>query len=165
MTKNLDNCVAKIYTRVMSNFTGNVHYSYDTGIVDYTTDLDLGSWTTTMPTTATYSPYTITPTSTTAGSVFVSTGTGTWSTATNPIIANNKGTMTLMGPDADIVVNGVSLMGAIRKIEERLAILHPAEALEADWAELKRLGDEYRALEAEIRKKMEVWETLKKQNL
>lgn len=152
----------------MSNFTGNVHYSYDTGIVDYTTDLDLGSWTTTMPTT-TYSPYTITPTSTTAGSVFVSTGTGTgnfnWTTQTNPIIANNKGTMTLNGEEADIVVNGVSLMGAIRKIEERLAILHPATELEAEWEELKRLGNEYRALEAEIREKMRVWETLKKQDL
>ena len=53
----------------MTNFTGNVDYIFDTGIVDYTTDLDLGTWTTTMPTTATYSPYTITPTSTTAGSI------------------------------------------------------------------------------------------------
>ncbi len=64
--------------------------------------------------------------------------------------------------NADIVVNGVSLMESIRNIESRLAILRPSTELEAEWEELKRLGDEYRSLEKEIREKMAAWEILKK---
>ncbi len=53
-------------------------------------------------------------------------------------------------------------MESIRNIESRLAILKPAPELEAEWDELKRLGDEYRALESEIREKMKTWDVLKK---
>lgn len=64
--------------------------------------------------------------------------------------------------NSDIKVNGVSLMESIRNIESRLAILKPVPELEAEWDELKRLGDEYRALESEIREKMKTWDVLKK---
>lgn len=144
----------------MTNFTGNVDYIFDTGIVDYS-GVTVGPW----DTMASSTTYTINPSTTTAGTIFNSTGNFNWSTAVNPVVATSTGTITLTGKDADIVVNGQSLMDAIKKIEERLAILHPAAELEAEWAELKRLGNEYRALEAEIRNKMEVWETLKKQDL
>ena len=64
--------------------------------------------------------------------------------------------------DADITIGGVSLLNTIKNIESRLAILKPSKELEADWDELKRLGDEYRALEKEILEKMESWNILKK---
>lgn len=64
--------------------------------------------------------------------------------------------------NADIVVNGISLTESIRNIESRLAILRPSPELEAEWDELKQLGDSYRELEKEIREKMAAWEILKK---
>lgn len=68
----------------------------------------------------------------------------------------------IKGDDADILVNGKSLCQAIEAIESRLGLLRPAPELEREWDELKRLGDEYRAMEADIRAKMEVWAELKK---
>ena len=67
----------------------------------------------------------------------------------------------LDGKDADIEVNGWSLIDAIQKIEERLNILHPNDELEAEWAELRALGDQYRKLEKHIREKQATWDRLK----
>lgn len=67
----------------------------------------------------------------------------------------------LDGEGADIEVNGWSLMDAIQKIEERLNILHPNEKLEAEWAELRALGDQYRRLEKHIQEKQATWDRLK----
>ena len=62
----------------------------------------------------------------------------------------------------DIKIKGKSLIDTLNKIEERLAILNPNAALEENWAELKELGNRYRALEKELIKKQEVWEILKR---
>ena len=89
----------------------------------------------------------------------------TWtsaSTVINPVTITQQATIDLKGEEADIIINGVSLSSTLKAIESRLAMLKPAEHLEAEWEELKRLGDEYRALEEEIRAKMKTWETLKK---
>jgi hypothetical protein len=67
----------------------------------------------------------------------------------------------LNGKGADIEVNGQSLIGMIEKIEERLNILHPNEKLEAEWEELKTLGDQYRQLEQQILEKQATWDRLK----
>ena len=67
----------------------------------------------------------------------------------------------LDGKDADIEVNGASLMGMIEKIEQRLNILHPNEKLETEWAELRALGDQYRKLEQHILDKQATWDRLK----
>lgn len=67
----------------------------------------------------------------------------------------------LDGEGADIEVNGVSLMDMIGKIEQRLNILHPNEKLEAEWAELRELGDRYRELEQHINDKQATWDRLK----
>jgi hypothetical protein len=69
--------------------------------------------------------------------------------------------ITLKGPNADIDLNGVSLRAFIQRVEERLAILKPDTRLESEWAELKALGDQYRALEKEINEKMKTWDILK----
>ena len=108
--------------------------------------------------------------------IYTSTGTnGTWGTSSVPWTTTGVGvtdasytwgkpsaTIQLDGEDADIKVNGKSLCRAIEAIEARLGILRPAPELEREWEELKRLGDEYRAMEADIREKMRVWEELKK---
>ncbi len=64
--------------------------------------------------------------------------------------------------EGDIKLKGKSLSDTLDKIEERLAILHPNEKLEAKWEELKKLGDAYRALEKDIQEKEKIWEMLKK---
>ena len=67
----------------------------------------------------------------------------------------------LDGEGADIEVNGWSLVDAVKKIEERLNILHPNTELETEWAELKTLGEQYRKLEQHIRDKQATWDRLK----
>jgi hypothetical protein len=67
----------------------------------------------------------------------------------------------LDGPEADIEVNGKSLVGMIQKIEERLNILTPNESLEAEWEELRALGEQYRKLEQHIKDKQATWARLK----
>lgn len=64
--------------------------------------------------------------------------------------------------EGDVKIKGKSLTEMLDKIEERLAILHPNEQLEAKWEELKKLGDMYRTLEKDIIEKEKIWETLKK---
>lgn len=70
--------------------------------------------------------------------------------------------ITLNGPDADIEINGESLTDMIHNIEQRLNILKPNPELESEWAELRKLGDQYRALENQIIEKQKMWDTLKK---
>jgi hypothetical protein len=72
-----------------------------------------------------------------------------------------SGKIRLDGKDADIEVNGESLIGMIRKIEERLNILHPNDELEAEWEELRELGKRYRELEQHIKDKQATWDRLK----
>ena len=76
-----------------------------------------------------------------------------------------QATIQLNGEKADIVLNGVSLKDTLAALESRLAILKPSVAIEAEWEELKRLGDEYRKLEQEIKEKMKTWDTLKNTTL
>ena len=72
-----------------------------------------------------------------------------------------SGQIHLDGENADIKVNGKSLMESIEKIEERLNILTPNANLEHEWAELKALGDKYRELEKHILAKQATWDKLK----
>jgi hypothetical protein len=67
----------------------------------------------------------------------------------------------LDGEDADIEVNGWSLIDSIKRIEERLNILHPNTKLETEWVELRELGEQYRKLEQHIRDKQATWDRLK----
>jgi hypothetical protein len=74
---------------------------------------------------------------------------------------NTSGTIDLRGDNADIVVNGVSLMDKINAIGERLNMLDINPELEAEWDQLRELGDCYRQLEQELKTKSEMWKTLK----
>jgi hypothetical protein len=68
----------------------------------------------------------------------------------------------LDGPEADIEINGKSLIDMLRNIEQRLNILKPNEKLESEWAELRELGNQYRTLEAQIQTKMKTWNAIAK---
>ena len=80
-----------------------------------------------------------------------------FTTATPP-----SGKLTLQGDDADIEINGRSVMAILDSIEQRLGLLKCREDLESEWEELKSLGDRYRAKLAEIETKQQMWEALKK---
>ena len=106
----------------------------------------------------TYSNVTITSTGATTSPIYT-TGTGIASPwlSTSTIAGTNSTKINLDGKDADIVINGHSLTDTLRALEERLNILVPNTELEAEWAELKKLGDAYRKLEADLTEKADMW--------
>jgi hypothetical protein len=89
------------------------------------------------------------------------TGGYTFSNTIDSSFTNVKaGTLTLQGREADIEINGVSLMTVLQGIQERLNILQPNRTLEAEWHQLQELGEQYRALEAELLEKQRMWSQL-----
>jgi hypothetical protein len=101
-----------------------------------------------------------------AGQVYTTNGTGAASWATITADPNLQGKTLQIYGDADITgeltVQGVKLSDRLDKIDERLAILHPNEELEAKWENLRGLRKAYMELEAEIKEKEKVWSILKK---
>ena len=89
-------------------------------------------------------------------SPWISTGIG----ATTHV--DQSGTIQIRGEDADIKINDKSMVAWMEKVEERLNILTPNPELEADWDDLRRLGERYRKLEKKCREKAQMWEALKK---
>jgi len=89
-------------------------------------------------------------------------GSGTTWTLTDAYLNSSQNSkITLDGEDADIEINGRSLMQILDGIEQRLGLLKCREDLEADWSELKALGDQYRAMVKNIEEKTQMWKTLK----
>lgn len=88
--------------------------------------------------------------------VWTSSGTGS---VTVP--AGKAGQLELRGNNADIVVNGKSMMKLLERIEERLNLLEPNVELEKDWDDLRKLGERYRKLEKKCKEKAETWKKLK----
>ena len=89
----------------------------------------------------------------------------TWTNGTGTTIAANPwatttstGKLNLEGDDADIVINGVSLVDILR---DRLNVMIPNPKLEKEWDQLKELGDQYRALEAKLKEQGDMWAKLK----
>lgn len=77
--------------------------------------------------------------------------------------ADRSGHIDLKGENADITINGRSLNQTIQALEERLNMLRPNKHLEAEWDQLRELGEQYRKLEADLLEKQRAWEILKKQ--
>jgi hypothetical protein len=107
----------------------------------------------------------------TLGPFTISGGTGI---NTSPYTISSNGTNTspwysqttsskirLDGADADIEVNGISLLKTMQEIQSRLNLLQPNTALEAEWQELFELGRKYRELEQQIKEKQATWDRLK----
>jgi hypothetical protein len=94
------------------------------------------------------------------GNLFAGTIT-TANTVSPTLKIGGTGQLTLLGDDADLVINGVSLNETLRAIQTRLNILIPNPALEAEWDELKELGELYRRKETELKEKQRMWEIMK----
>ena len=80
---------------------------------------------------------------------------------TNAMDLNQSGKLSLQGTNADIDINGKSLMKTLEALEERLNMLVPNSELEKEWDDLRRLGNRYRKLEAKCKEKAEMWNKLK----
>ena len=106
--------------------------------------------------------YTIGISNTTATSA-VLTGAGSNGSWNQAMTIGQTGRLSLKGEDPDIDINGKSMKQWMERVEARLAMLEPNTKLEAEWQELKDLGDQYRALEKEIQEKMKTWDILRKE--
>jgi hypothetical protein len=83
-------------------------------------------------------------------------------TNTSPWVSQpSSSKIRLDGADADIEINGISLLKTMQEIQSRLNLLQPNTALEAEWDELFELGRKYRALEQQIKDKQATWDRLK----
>ena len=74
---------------------------------------------------------------------------------------NQSGMLSLSGKNADIDINGKSLMKTLEALEDRLNMMVPNPELEKEWDDLKKLGNRYRKLEAKCKEKAEMWNKLK----
>lgn len=74
---------------------------------------------------------------------------------------NQSGMLSLKGENADIDINGKSLMKTLEALEDRLNMLVPNPELEKEWDDLKKLGDRYRKLEKKCKEKANMWTKLK----
>jgi hypothetical protein len=72
--------------------------------------------------------------------------------------------ITLTGDDADIEINGESVVSMLKEIRDRLNILQVSAEMEQEWDELRALREQYEAKLAECREKSAMWETLKAMN-
>ena len=93
-----------------------------------------------------------------------------YSTTTNPIWssspygASGSRRVVLNGADADIEINGESLMDALNELKEQLQIpnrLNRNARLEAEFEELKKLGEQYKEMETKFREQKRVFDILK----
>jgi hypothetical protein len=124
--------------------------NWDSNTYSYNNNITSGGFAYPNTASVTGGPYTI-------SSVGANTG-----ISLNPWATNTNSTkIQLDGEGADIKINGWSLIDAIQKIEERLNILHPNTELEAEWEELRALGEQYRKLEQHIKDKQATWDKLK----
>jgi hypothetical protein len=79
----------------------------------------------------------------------------------NPWTSTTSGKIKLDGADADVEINGISLLKTMQEIQNRLNLLQPNVALETEWEELYVLGKKYRELEQQIKDKQATWDRLK----
>lgn len=85
----------------------------------------------------------------------------TTNTTASPVTMNQAGKISLQGENADIEINGQSLMKMLEIFQERLGWMQPNPELEKEWDDLRELGEQYRELEKRCKEKAEVWKKLK----
>ena len=132
---------------------------------DYQT-LDLSDITVSSPT------YTMSPMAVSMPTITISSVSGAnvgysntmWTTGlsgTSAADLNQTGMLSLKGEKADIDINGKSLMITLEALEDRLNMLTPNPEMEAEWDQLRELGERYRELEQQCREKTQMWNKLK----
>jgi hypothetical protein len=90
------------------------------------------------------------------------TASATWTSM--PFSNGSTGTSSqidLKGPEADIRINGVSVVDMLTTIQDRLNVLVPNPELEAEWDQLRELGEQYRKLEKKVKEQGDMWARLK----
>lgn len=101
------------------------------------------------------------------GGSYISNGTygasPNWTTPPTdaPMTVNASGKIDLRGESADIMINGTSLKTTLAALQERLNWMQPNTELEAEWDQLRELGDRYRELEQQCREKSQMWAKLR----
>jgi hypothetical protein len=88
-----------------------------------------------------------------------------WSSS--PYGTSGSGRIVLGGPDADIEINGESIVDTLKQIKEQLQIpnrLNRNARLEDEFEELKQLGEQYQDLETKFLEQKRVFDILKKQD-
>ena len=88
-------------------------------------------------------------------------GSPSWTFSDLSITSPPSGRLQLQGDDADIEINGESVVGMLREIRDRLNILQVSEDMEQEWDELRELREQYEAKLAECREKSRAWKALK----
>jgi hypothetical protein len=78
-----------------------------------------------------------------------------------PVTINASGKIDLQGESADITINGMSLKTTLEALQERPNWMQPNTELEAEWDQLRELGDRYRELEQQCQEKSQMWAKLK----
>jgi hypothetical protein len=143
--------------------------SYNYGNINLTTGYSITGpdidWANSTTQTISIGPYTTSATGATGSTYTIAGSNGTsWNSfSSNPKVnLSRKGLE--MDEGCDVTIGAWSLKAAMEKIEQRLAILSPNPKLEAEWEELKELGDRYRELEREITAKMKTWDILKRED-
>lgn len=131
--------------------------------------IDLSDWAGTGDVTTVYSPMTGTDTLTLTGGDLSwglntrNNGVFDWNdtvTTSHPGDLRIAGCVDITGENADIKVQGISLVDTLKDLQQRLGWLVPNPELESQWQELRELGDRYRALEVECQQKAEMWHRL-----
>ena len=84
-----------------------------------------------------------------------------WSFSDLSITSPPSGKLQLQGDDADIEINGESVVGMLKEIRDRLNILQVSEEMEAEWDDLRALREQYEAKLTECREKSQAWKALK----
>ena len=102
-------------------------------------------------------PYTI---NTTSPTYPCPNGSPSWTFSDLSITSPPQAKIELRGEDADIEINGESVVGMLKDIRDRLNILQVSEEMEAEWDELRALREQYEAKLVECREKSRTWKAL-----
>ena len=78
----------------------------------------------------------------------------------SPLNLTSSNRISLVGDDADIEINGESVVSMLRDIRDRLNMLQVSKDMEAEWTELRVLREQYEAKLIECRAKSQVWTAL-----
>ena len=93
--------------------------------------------------------------------VTVNSGMNFGSTWLGPLSTGTSAKIQLNGEDADVEVNGWSLVDAVKRIEQRLGLYQPNHELESEWSELRELSEQYRKLEQHILDKQATFDRIR----
>jgi len=88
-------------------------------------------------------------------------GSPSWTFSDLSITPPPQAKIELRGEDADIEINGESVVGMLREIRDRLNILQVSKEMEAEWDELRALREQYETKLTECREKSRAWKALK----